>query len=230
MFEELEKKIGYTFADKKLLTTALTHTSYVNEKKDDSESYERLEFLGDALLDFFVGEYIFNKKIDMLEGDMSKLRARLVCTPSIAECSKLLDVGQYILLGKGEELTGGRDKQSILADVFESVIAAIYLDSNINNAREFAIINIEKISDKYMDDVNLDECKSVFQEIVQKNPKAKIKYEIIAEEGPQHDRTFSSNVYVDNMLMGTGKGKTKKASENEAAKKAIEFIKKEEGI
>jgi len=220
--EQLQKNIGYTFKDINLLKQALTHSSYAHSH--NVESYERLEFLGDSVLSIIISTYLYDKH-DVEEGELSKMRASIVCENSLAKCSRDLDIGKFMLLDKGEELTGGRERESILADMFEAVLAAIYLDGGREQAQAFAMCKLKEIiSLTEQGKINTD-YKSRLQEIVQAQGK-RIEYELYKTEGPEHRRTFFSKVYIDGKELGDGQGKNKKESEQHAAKEAIEKLEK----
>ena len=209
------------FKDKELLQTALTHRSWVNEHKNQTRSNERLEFLGDAILEFIVSEIIYNKFLNKEEGFLTALRARIVNTLSLAEVSEHLEIGKYLLLSKGEEDTGGRTNQSLLADTLEAIIGAIYLDRGIDKCKDFIIKNI--LSD--LDELSrepLKDSKSLFQENVQSEGYTTPKYQVIDESGPDHDKTFIIEVVVDGKAMGRGVGKSKSEAAQNAAKDALE--------
>jgi len=197
--------------------TAFTHSSYCNENKN-VESYERLEFLGDKVLDFVVSEYLYkNKNIE--EGEMTKIRASHVCEDALSEYSVSCDFSSLLRLGKGEELTGGRGKKTILADVFEAFIGALYIDQGIEKTKEF--INKTVIDSINRNEELFNDYKSLFQELVQTDKKS-LEYVLIRESGPSHDKEFEVNVIVDNIVYGRGIGKTKKEAEQNAAKNALD--------
>ncbi|MBQ6165343.1 MAG: ribonuclease III [Clostridia bacterium] len=215
--EELEKKIGYIFKDKSLLRKALTHSSYANEA-GNCESNERLEFLGDSVLGFVTADTLFHKMTDSPEGEMTKRRAAEVCEKALFGYAKSIGLGEYILLGRGEERSGGRNRPSLLADAFESLIAAIYLDGGIKPARKFIRRFIGRI------DVEQDELrdyKTLIQEIIQKNPEEHIDYILVSESGPAHDRRFEVEVHLNSNVIGTGVGRSKKKAEQAAAREAL---------
>lgn len=220
---ELEERIGYKFKDKELLKTALSHSSYTNEIKNKKiECYERTEFLGDAVLELSVSEFLFKNYPKMPEGNMTKLRASLVCEPTLAYIAKSeIDLPQYILLGKGEENTGGRNRDSIVSDVFEAIIGAVYLDSCFDEAKKiinrFVLTDMEK-------KIEFIDSKTNLQEICQEKG-IEIKYELVSETGPAHDREYKVEVYLNNDLSGKGTGKTKKSAEQHAAYMAIKSLK-----
>ncbi len=216
---ELEKLIGYEFKDKKLLKQALTHSSYANEQKiNRSGDYERLEFLGDAVLEVVSSEFLFHKYPDLPEGKLTKLRASMVCEPSLAICARDLDLGSYILLGKGEESTGGRNRESITSDVMEAIIGAIFLDGGMEKAKA----HIERFVLSDLEDKALFyDSKSTLQEVLQGELRKDFEYILNAERGPEHDKEFDVSVIVDGKVLGNGKGRTKKAAEQQAAYQAL---------
>lgn len=216
---ELEQKIAYTFRDKRLLRQALTHSSCANERKiNKSEDYERLEFLGDAVLELVSSDYIYREHADMPEGKMTKLRSALVCEPALAFCAREIGLQQYIMLGKGEEATGGRDRDSIISDVMEAVIGAVYLDSGIEEARDFVHrFVLSDLEDKQL----FYDAKTILQEEVQKRNRGALCYELVREEGPEHDKTFTVEAYIGGVRVGSGAGHSKKAAEQKAAYEAL---------
>ncbi len=220
----LEERIGYRFRDVSLLKQALTHSSYTNEQKINRQKhYERLEFLGDAVLELVSSEFLFHSHPDMPEGEMTKMRASMVCEPSLAFCARDLELGKFLLLGKGEESTGGRRRESITSDVMEAVIGAIYLDGGMEEARAF--INRFILSD--LEDKQLFyDSKTNLQELVQGTLKKEIRYEAVGEYGPEHDKTFMVEVHIDGEKVGSGEGRTKKAAEQKAAYEALLKLKK----
>ncbi len=222
--QALENKIGYSFKDKSLLRLALTHSSYANEKGDASLCNERLEFLGDSVLSIIVSEYIFANFKDSLEGDLSKLRASLVCEKSLYAFSKELDIGKYILLGKGEEQNGGRNRSSILADAFEAVLAAIYLDAGMEQARRHVLRFVtEELKHRNEDEVFKD-YKTTLQEVIQRNREEQLSYVLVAESGPDHDKSFTVEVRLNSNVIGVGTGHSKKQAEQKAAKQALSLM------
>ncbi len=212
---KLEEAIGYQFKNKDLLTIALTHSSYANEH--DIECNERMEFLGDAVLELSMSKYLFSK-IHLDEGVLTKTRAKAVCEGALNVYAAKINLGQYLYLGKGEEATGGRNRPAIIADALEAVLGAIFLDSSFDNAYEI----VNRIIIPYMDEVlqNKD-YKSQLQEKLQ-SEKRTIHYEITKDEGPANNKTFEAVVYMDDILMGRGTGKTKKEAQQNAAKNALE--------
>lgn len=220
---QFEENIKYKFKNINLLNQALTHSSYANEKRVSKFSNnERLEFLGDAVLELVTSEFIYKKYNKMFEGEMTKLRASLVCEQTLDLCAKELSLGDYILLGKGEIATGGRDRASILSDAMEAVIGAIYLDGGFTNAKEFIYKNILSDFDKKK---LFFDSKTILQEIIQAEYKEALHYDLIKEKGPDHDKTFYVEAIVEDRILGTGCGRTKKAAEQDAAYKAILKIK-----
>ena len=220
---ELQDKIGYQFKDESLLKQALTHSSFANEQKINKlNNYERLEFLGDAVLELVSSEFLFNENKDMPEGQLTRLRASMVCEPALAYCARDIDLGSYILLGKGEEATGGRKRDSITSDVMEAVIGAIFLDGGIENAKEYIYHFI--LSDLENKILFLDS-KTILQEEIQKKNTAQLRYELVGETGPDHDKQFSVEAYLDDELIGSGVGRTKKAAEQQAAYEALMKLK-----
>lgn len=221
----LEKKIAYVFKNKKLLLEAITHRSYANEHPGCNYNYERLEFLGDSLLGFAAAKHLYFYKPKLKEGEMSKYKAKVVCEDSLCEAAKRLNIGEFILLSKGAVMTGGQNNPSILADVMEAITAAIYLDSDITKAMKFLDENIFK----YFKVSNLqqDDSKSRLQEILAFTNRAP-EYRLISSSGPDHNKTFKSAVYIDNVEYGTGIAGSKKQSQMLAAKEALKRINQEE--
>lgn len=216
-----EEKIGYNFKNKILLKTALTHTSYAYEHK--TKSNERLEYLGDSILEFVSSEYLFENYDNLSEGEMTKVRASAVCEDSLFEIAKEHNFSDFLYLGKSEKAMN-TNKKAILADSVEAVIAAIYLDSNINEAKKFILDNIKDKIEFASKNVGLKDYKTVLQEKLQKNGEVIIKYLIIKEEGPDHNKTFTAEVSCDGKVLASGTGRSKKSAEMEAARKAIEEI------
>lgn len=218
----LEKNIGYTFKNKALLSLALTHSSYANEKKDAAGSNERLEFLGDSVLSLIVSEYIYGCFPDLPEGELTKIRASLVCEGSLCAFSKELEVGEFLLLGKGEQQNGGRTRSSILADAFEAILAAVYLDGGMAPARRHVLAFIEREIKTHHE--HFADYKTVLQEIIQRNPEEILTYVLAGESGPDHDKTFTVHVMLNSNKIGTGVGHSKKQAEQLAAKQALELM------
>ena len=222
--KELEGKIGYKFDDFTLFTKAMIHSSYANEKHlPKYECNERLEFLGDAVLELVSSEFLFHNNPKLPEGELTKTRASMVCEPALAFCARDLDLGEYLLLGKGEDATGGRKRESVTSDAMEALIGAIYLDGGFANAKEF----VEKFILTDIEHKKLFyDSKTILQEIVQRDFKEEeIQYVIIGEEGPDHAKRFVVEVRIGEKKAGTGKGSTKKAAEQEAAYRAIIALK-----
>lgn len=219
ILEELQEKIGYQFKDVNLLKQALTHSSFSNEQKINKiKNYERLEFLGDAVLELVSSEFLFKENPGLPEGELTKLRASMVCEPALAYCAKDINLGEYILLGKGEEATGGRKRDSITSDVMEAVIGAIFLDGGIEAAKahilRFILSDLENKKLFY-------DSKTILQEMIQKEGPEILHYELLSETGPDHDKTFSVAAKVGDKVVGKGSGRTKKAAEQNAAYEAI---------
>lgn len=222
--QDLMEKIGYEFQDTGLLKTALTHSSYANEH--NVQSYERLEFLGDSILSFIISTYLYKTYPDLPEGEMSKLRAAIVCERSLDESCRKFGGNGYIILSKGESQTGGRERSSIIADVFEAILGAIYLDGGIEPAQRFVMDKLgETIQDSREGHGVFKDYKTQLQEIVQ-HQEHTVSYSLVKEEGPEHNKRFTVQIdYLDGVL-STGVGKSKKDAEQNAAKKAIEELKK----
>ena len=220
---DIEKNLKYTFKNTMLLSTALTHSSYSNEKKKGLESNERLEFLGDSVLSIITSEYLFKEYSHQPEGELTKLRAALVCEKSLCEISKALGIGECLKLGHGEEHTGGRQRPSILADAFEAMLAAIYLDSGMESARNFVLPFIkEKLT--HIDSTSSLDYKTTLQEIIQQNPEEQLEYRLAGESGPDHDKRFEVEVLLNSNIIGRGEGHSKKAAEQAAAKEALKLM------
>ena len=217
--EELENKLGYRFHNRKLLEQALCHSSYANERHMDKLlNNERLEFLGDAVLELATSEYLYLNYPEMPEGEATRTRASIVCEQTLALCARDLGLGAWLRLGKGEELTGGRERDSITSDAMEALLGAIYLDGGFANAKEFVhrfILNDIEHKKLFFDS------KTILQEIVQGHFKDQIRYELTGEEGPDHNKSFHVAVYIGEKQWGTGTGRTKKAAEQEAAYQSI---------
>ncbi len=221
MFEEFQKEIGYEFKDISLLETAFTHSSYANEKQLARGCNERLEFLGDSVLGVVSAEYFYRNLSNLPEGEMTKRRAACVCEKSLFGFAKEIDLGKYILLGKGEENTGGRTRPSILADAFEAVIAAIYLDSNLEEARKFILRFLKEAAHR---ESSFTDYKTALQEIVQKNPAEHLTYVLVGESGPDHNKRFEIEVHLNSNVIGKAIDISKKKAEQAAAKAALELM------
>jgi ribonuclease-3 len=222
--EELEKKLGYSFRDRTLLETALSHSSYANENRAlGIESNERLEFLGDSVLGQIVASYLYRTYPKMPEGQMTRLRADLVCETSLYDVAQKLDLGRYIKLGRGEEHTGGRQRESILADAVEAVIAAMYLDGGIEISKQF--IDRFLLAGFEAEEVHsVTDYKTALQERVQRRSGQSLAYELVSESGPDHRKTFTMRVALNGKPIGEGSGRTKKEAEQNAAKSGLEAI------
>jgi ribonuclease-3 len=220
---DLEKKIGYRFQEFSLLEHAMRHSSFCNEQKMDKlQNNERMEFLGDAVLELVTSEFLYTKYPKMPEGEATRKRASMVCEQTLALCAKELELGSYLFLGKGEELTGGRERASVTSDALEALIGAIYLDGGFTNAKEF----IEKYVLNGIEEKQLFfDSKTIFQEMMQSVTNEVIHYELIGQEGPDHCKTFSVELFVGERSAGKGTGKSKKAAEQAAAYDAIKKIK-----
>lgn len=219
----LEKNIGYTFHDIGLLKNALTHSSYANESKKSSDSNERLEFLGDSVLGYVVADYLFRNCPHLPEGDLTKTRAALVCEKACCGFSRQLEVGKYLLLSHGEQNSGGNARPSILADAFEAIIAAIYLDGGMEEARTF-ILRFVKPMIQTARPKPFKDYKTMLQEIIQKNPEESLEYVLTGESGPDHDKHFSVEVHLNSNVIGKGGGRSKKEAEQQAAREALELM------
>ncbi|MCF7925765.1 MAG: ribonuclease III [Candidatus Izimaplasma sp.] len=217
---KLEAYFNLSFKSEGLIKTALTHSSYANE--NNVESNERLEYMGDAVLDVLMGEYLYNKYPKYQEGELTKIRAKNVCESALVEYAKKCDLKQYLLLGKGEELSGGRNRSALQADAFEAFVGAIYLDKGLEETRKvFDKVVVPTIESD--DNNNFVDYKSYLQELVQSD-KRTLEYKVVDERGPSHDKTFVTRVYMDDILMGEGSGKTKKESEQHAAETALKKL------
>ena len=219
----LEKNIGYTFHDIGLLKNALTHSSYANESKKSSGSNERLEFLGYSVLGYVVADYLFRNCPHLPEGDLTKTRAALVCEKACCGFSRQLEVGKYLLLSHGEQNSGGNARPSILADAFEAIIAAIYLDGGMEEARTF-ILRFVKPMIQTARPKPFKDYKTMLQEIIQKNPEESLEYVLTGESGPDHDKHFSVEVHLNSNVIGKGGGRSKKEAEQQAAREALELM------
>ena len=224
--KELEGKIGYKFDDFTLFTKAMIHSSYANEKHlPKYECNERLEFLGDAVLELVSSEFLFHNNPKLPEGELTKTRASMVCEPALAFCARDLDLGEYLLLGKGEDATGGRKRESVTSDAMEALIGAIYLDGGFANAKEFVLKYIlTDIEHKQL----FYDSKTILQEIVQAGYNEELNYQLIREEGPDHDKRFVVEARIGVKSIGEGMGHTKKAAEQEAAYQALLKLKQQE--
>ncbi len=217
--KELEEKIGYAFEDASLLNRAMIHSSYANEKHlPKYECNERLEFLGDAVLELVSSEFLFREHETMPEGELTKTRASMVCEPALAFCARELDLGTYLRVGKGEETTGGRKRDSVISDTMEALIGAIYMDGGFKPAKAF----IERFILNDIEDKKLFyDSKTILQEMVQGEMKDKVTYVLVGEEGPDHNKSFHMAVSIGGRQYGIGEGRTKKAAEQRAAYESI---------
>ena len=226
--EGLEQKLNYTFRDRQLLSEALNHSSYANEHRNAHiRSNERLEFLGDSVLGFVTAEFLFIQHPDLPEGDLTRIRAALVCEQSLYEVARKLDLGRYLKLGRGEEAGGGRERTSILADATEAVFAAVYLDGGIGAASALihrCLLDAEK--EEVVEERRRD-YKTALQELVQRQADQVLTYRMIGEEGPDHDKTFLAEVLLNGAQVGTGSGHSKKEAEQSAAKAALRKLETE---
>lgn len=221
--KEFQQKIGYEFKNEALLFEALSHSSFANESKEKRQSNERLEFLGDSVLSIVVSDYLFENYRDLPEGELTKTRATLVCEKTLHSFGNTINLGSFIMLGKGEEATGGHERPSIIADAFEAVIAAIYLDGGLDAARahilKFLPKDVKSAVAKAYDDY-----KTILQEIIQKNPEEKVEYYLVNESGPDHNKSFTIQVRLNSNVIGEGTAKSKKQAEQLAAKEALKLM------
>ena len=225
---ELQKNIGYEFKQEALLRQAVTHSSYAHEKNlKGLMDNERLEFLGDAVLEVVSSEFLFKNHPEMNEGQMTKLRASLVCEQSLAACARQLELGSFLLLGNGEDLTGGRERDSILSDAWEALIGAMYLDGGFTSAKEFILKYVlTDIEHKKL----FYDSKTMLQELIQNKFKQTLHYVLLSEEGPDHNKIFTVQAYMDNTPLMTGRGRTKKAAEQNAAYQSLLQLEKNENV
>lgn len=224
-FQEIESELSYSFKEKNYLLRALTHSSYSNEnKKEKLKNNERLEFLGDSVLGLIISEYLFSHYSNLEEGQLTKIRAKIVCEASLGEASRSLKLGEYMLFGRGEELTGGRERTSILSDAFEALIAAIFLDGGMVCARNFVLKSLEAVIEDAVQGKLFIDYKTRLQEVIQVQKGNRIKYDIVKEEGPDHAKIFYTEVRLNDMIIGVGSGHSKKESEQEAAKEGLKRL------
>ena len=221
MFEAFQDTIGYRFRKEALLETAFTHSSFKNERGLQRDCNERLEFLSESVLSMISADYFYHNLSHLPEGEMTKRRAACVCEKSLFGFAQEIGLGKYILLGKGEERTGGRERASILADAFEAVIAAIYLDGGIDAARDFVLPFLRQAA---MQTPSFNDYKTALQEIIQKNPDEHLSYVLVGESGPDHRKSFEVEVHLNSNVIGSGIGRSKKAAEQAAAKAALELM------
>ena len=222
--KNIEETIGYTFKDKALLKKALTHSSYANESRSDRESNERLEFLRDSVLSIAISDYLFRLLPNVDEGRLSKYRATLVCEQSLYDISKQISLSDFVRLGRGEEMTGGRERPSIISDAFEALLAAIYLDSGMETAREWVIGLMRGAIDDVAAGHRYNDYKTMLQEALQKGDKGKVTYRTVAERGQDHNKIFEVEVLVDNIPKCRGTGHNKKEAEQNAAHTALQRL------
>ena len=223
--KELESLIGYSFHDPSLLEAALCHSSYANEHREMTDN-ERLEFLGDAVLELCSTHYLYDRFPGEAEGPLSRQRAAIVCESSLAACARKLSLGRYLLLGKGEEKIGGRERDSLLSDAFEAVIGAVYLDGGLEEARRFVV---KQVMEEMTENPVYYDAKTRLQEWLQENGDISIVYRLTEEEGPEHEKLFTAEVSAGGRLLGRGKGHSKKQAEQAAALEALTLRDKPEG-
>lgn len=222
-----EEKLGYRFRDPELLNNALTHSSYANEVHAKNGSNERLEFLGDSVLSIIVSEYLYNNYNNLPEGELTKLRASLVCEKTLCLFAKQMNVGDFLLLGKGEAHNHGNERASILADAFEAILAAIFLDGGMEAAKKHVLrFIIPELQNREFE--LFKDYKTSLQEIIQRNPEERLTYVLIDETGPDHDKRFTVEVHLNSNIIGSGVGRSKKQAEQEAARQALKLMGMEE--
>lgn len=221
--DELQQQVNYSWQDKGLLRQALVHSSYTYENKDRGDKHnERLEFLGDAVLELIISEYFYRVYSEKPEGELTKMRAMTVCEPSLAEVARRLDLGKYMLMSRGEEKSGGRDRSALLADAFEALLGAVYLDGGIEEARKVALSQLGDVIEQVVAGQTIRDHKTMLQEYLQSKSQDPISYSVIDEAGPDHDKTFTAVVEYQGKIMGKGRGRTKKEAEQQAARMALE--------
>jgi len=226
--DDLARRLGLSFANPTLLRQALIHTSYANERKDGPpDNNQRLEFLGDAVLDLVIGDHLYRTFPALPEGELTKARAALVCETTLARRAKELGIGRHLLLGRGEDASGGRERDSILADAFEAIVGAVYLDGGFTAARDFVLAVLAADLAAINDGEYGRDYKTLLQEIVQRGGETRINYEVTGESGPDHNKTFTVAVSVNDVILGTGSGRTKKEAEQNAACAAVEKLQKD---
>ena len=221
--QKFERNIGYTFKNKELLKKALRHTSYAHEK--NLESNEKFEFLGDSILEFLTSKYIYSNYKKLNEGEMTKVRATVVCGKTLSKIANLLDFSDFLYIGKSEQKSDGTKRPAILENTVEAIIAAIYLDGGLEPAEKFIVENLKGEIEQATKHVGDKDYKTVLQEKLQKNGEVKIEYKTIGESGPDHDKTFIADVQLNGKFLAKGKGKSKKEAQMQAAKKALENLK-----
>ena len=226
--DELQEAIGYRFRNLQLLEQALTHSSYANEKGlGHLGCNERLEFLGDAVLELISSDFLYHRYPTLPAGDMTKTRASVVCEPTLALCAAEFSLGRYLRLGRGEDMTGGRNRNSVVSDALEALIGAIYLDGGFASAKEFVIrFVMNDIEHKKL----FYDSKTILQEMIQGRQQDELRYVMLGEEGPDHDKTFLAAAMLGSREIGRGSGRTKKAAEQMAAYRGILALRQEEGL
>lgn len=222
--QTLEARLKYKFNNVELLKNALVHSSYANEVRGNTHSNERLEFLGDSVLSIVVADHIYHKYPTMPEGELTRMRASLVCEKTLCAFSRELGIGEYLLLGRGEDKNGGRERDSILADAFEAVLAAIYLDGGMVAAKKHILNTVLRDLEHHCDEDSFKDYKTTLQEIIQRNPEESVSYTLIDESGPDHDKQFTVAVKLNSNIIGTGVGKSKKQAEQMAAHQALKLM------
>lgn len=223
--KQVEKQLGYQFKNQKLLNNALTHSSYINEnKKDYKLNNERLEFLGDATLELIISEYLYKHFPELTEGKLTKMRAQIVCTDSLAESAAKLDISSAVIMGKGEIISGGRRRKSIMANTMEAIIGAIFLDGGLNEAKDFIMSKLHTIIRNVEHGNITRDYKSMLQEKIQRQKNQDLEYQLVKEEGPDHDKKFYVQLLINQKTVSSGIGKSKKEAEQEAAQKAIDYL------
>ena len=228
ILREFQEIIGYKFTNIEYLKNALTHSSYAHENKSKRVKFnERLEFLGDSVLSIIVSKYIFENYPELPEGKLTKMRAAVVCEKALFECALNIDLGKYLILGRGEEQTGGRTRPSILSDAYEALIAAIFLDSNLDVAREWVLGQLHEAIEAAAKGKISKDYKTEFQEIAQTKGDVNIRYKVVGSTGPDHNKSFIVEVYLNDELMGEGEGSSKKKAEQNAARNAILKMRKD---
>ena len=220
--KNLQKIINYNFKNPALLKEALTHSSYANEQPQETPYNERMEFLGDAVLSFVSAQFLYEKYPDMPEGRLSKIRSSLVCTQSLSSFAKEIGLNNYLKMGKGETAMGGASRPSVLEDAFEALIAAIYLDGGIDEAKKFILHFLAREVENHHS--NFRDYKSLLQEIIQQNPDEKLSYAVVGTSGPDHDKRFEVELRLNSNIIGKGEGTSKKNAEQQAAKQALELM------
>lgn len=224
-FIALQELMDYKFKDMHYLMRAMTHSSYSNEnKKEKLKNNERLEFLGDSILGLIISEYLYNHYTNLEEGQLTKIRAKIVCEASLGSASKALKLGEFMLFGRGEELTGGRERTSILSDAYEALIAAIFLDGGMEEARKFVLRRLNSVIEDAVQGRLFVDYKTRLQEVIQIQKGNRIKYDIVREEGPDHSKIFFTEVKLNDIVIGIGSGHSKKESEQEAAKEGLKRL------